>query len=282
MKRIQLAMAALLLAAGAAGAATAARAASAETVPPAVHVSGMTYQPGVHLPSTHLPHVTLVNGALHSKNWSGYVDVACGTCALRYVAASFTLPSVDCARSPDGSHASFWAGLDGFNDGTAEQTGADAFCSGGTANYFAWYEMFPLPPVAFSGVSPGDAISVTVYYNSATGHWQLGLTDLTTGGSISAAQTCPTGSTCRNASAEVVTEAPSSSSGATSPLADFGQVGFEGIQVTSRSGTHGAMTSNGLWTTDSIDMVGSTGATLALPGPAYGGQAFLDTWSAAQ
>jgi hypothetical protein len=275
MKRILLAVAALLLAAGAV---TAAHAATAATVPPGVQVSGMTYQPGVHLPATHLPHVTLVNGALHSKNWSGYVDVACPTCALRYVAASFTLPSVNCARSPDGSHTSFWAGLDGFNDSTAEQTGADAFCSGGTANYFAWYEMFPLPPVAFSGVSPGDAISVTVYYNASTRHWQLGLIDLTNGGTLSAAVLCPSGSVCRNASAEVITEAPSLSSGAVLPLADFGQAGYEGIQVTSRSGTHGAMTSNGLWTTDSISMVNSTGNTLALPSPAYGGQAFQDFW----
>jgi hypothetical protein len=39
--------------------------------------------------------------------------------------------------------------------------------------------------------------------------------------------------------------------------------------------------SNGLWTTDSITMVSSAGKTLAQPGPAYGGQAFQDTWRAA-
>ncbi|HEY1003706.1 MAG TPA: hypothetical protein VGD83_29095 [Streptosporangiaceae bacterium] len=41
------------------------------------------------------------------------------------------------------------------------------------------------------------------------------------------------------------------------------------------------MTSSGLWTTDSITMVSSAGKTLAQPGPAYGGQAFQDTWRAA-
>jgi hypothetical protein len=76
-------------------------------------------------------------------------------------------------------------------------------------------------------------------------------------------------------------EAPSSSTGAILPLVDFGQVNHEAIAVTSRNGTHGAMTSNGLWTTDSITMLNSAGKVLAQPGPVYGGRAFQDTWRAA-
>jgi len=41
------------------------------------------------------------------------------------------------------------------------------------------------------------------------------------------------------------------------------------------------MTSNALWTTNSITMVNSGGKVLAQPGPAYAGQAFQDTWRAA-
>src|SRR5207253_135385 len=120
------------------------------------------------------------------------------------------------------------------------------------------YEMFPAAPVGFTGINPGDAVSVAIYFNAATNHWQLGLTDLTTGGSIATAQTCPAGSTCRNSSAEVIAEAPSSSTtGAILPLVDFGQSNNEAIQVTSRNGTHGSMISNGLWTTDSLTMVNS-------------------------
>ena len=74
-------------------------------------------------------------------------------------------------------------------------------CSGGTASYAAFYEMFPNAPVAFSGISPGDASSANVYFNAATNHWQLTLTDLTSGGNIATAQTCPSGSAYRNASA---------------------------------------------------------------------------------
>jgi peptidase A4-like protein len=280
MKRTILAAAALLVSAGTA---TAVQAASAAPVPPGVTVSGMTYQPGAHVPPTHLPHLTPVNGAFQSTNWSGYADVTCSTCALRFVAASFTLPAVNCKNSPDGSFAAFFVGLDGIGDSTVEQIGVTASCSGGNASYLPFYEMFPLAPVAFSGIGPGDAISVSVYFNAATNHWQLGLTDLTTGGKITTAQTCPKGSTCRNRSAEVIAEAPSSSGGAILPLANFSQANFEAVQVTSRNGTHGALTSNSLWTTDSLTMVNSTGsATLAAPGPAYGGQAFQDTWRAAQ
>jgi hypothetical protein len=283
MRRILIAAAVLLMAAGTATAVQAATAATAAPVPPGASVHGMTYQPGAHVPATHLPQFKLVNSAFQSTNWSGYADVACSTCSLRYVAASFTMPSVNCKNSPDGSFASFFVGLDGIGDSTVEQIGTTAGCSGGTASYLAFYEMFPSAPVGFTGISPGDAISVAVYFNAATNHWQLGLTDLTTGGTIATAQACPSGSTCRNHSAEVIGEAPSSSSGAVLPLADFGQANNEAVQVTSLNGTHGALTSNSLWTTDSLTMVNSTGsATLAAPGPTFGGQAFQDTWHAAQ
>ncbi len=282
MKRIMLAVAALLLSAGTA---TAVQAATTSTPPPGVHVSGLTYQPGAHLPATHLPHITPFNTALEADNWSGYADVACGTCALRFVAASFTVPSVNCAKSPDGSFVGIFAGLDGVFSPTVEQIGVQAGCSGGKASYAAFFEMFPNAPVAFSGISPGDAISVAIFFNAATNRWQLGLTDLTIGANIATAQACPSGSVCRNASAEVITEAPVTVTGTTItvlPLVDFGQVNYEAIAVTSRNGTHGSLISNGLWTTDSITMVNSTtGHTLAQPGPVYGGQAFQDTWHAA-
>jgi len=40
------------------------------------------------------------------------------------------------------------------------------------------------------------------------------------------------------------------------------------------------MTSNGLWTTDPIDMTSSSGQQLAAPGTAWAGQAFQVTWLA--
>jgi len=264
-----------------AGTLTAAHASTTAPVPAGVEVSHMTYQPGMHLPATPLPRLTPAHGTLTSQNWAGYVDVACRTCTLRFVTASFTLPSVNCARSPNGSLAGFWAGLDGVTGTTVEQIGAIAGCSRGAASYAAFYEMYPKDPVYFSGVSPGDAIKVSVYFNASTHRWQLRLSDMTTGGSISTAQRCPSGSRCRNADAEVITEIPSTRSGTTAPLADFGQVRYRAIQVTSQRGLKGAMTSNGQWTTHAIDMQDSAGHNLAQPGPARTGQAFRITWYAA-
>ena len=117
MKRIMLAVAALLLSAGTA---TAAQAATIASAPPGVHVSGMAYQSG-----THLPQIGPFNAALKAANWSGYADIACSTCAIRYVTASFTVPSVNCATSPDGSFAGIFAGLDGINSRTVEQVGVE-------------------------------------------------------------------------------------------------------------------------------------------------------------
>src|SRR6516165_8781214 len=129
MKRIMLAAAAALLLLSA-GSATAARAATAAAPPPGVHVSGgMSYQPGTHLPATHLPRFAPFNTALQANNWSGYADVACRTCAIRYVATSFTVPSVNCTKSPDGSFAGIFAGLDGITSQTVEQIGVEAGCS---------------------------------------------------------------------------------------------------------------------------------------------------------
>jgi hypothetical protein len=275
-----LALVALLLCAGITTAVQAVTA-TAAPVPAGVTVSGMTYQPGAHVPATRPPRFTPVSTTLKSGNWSGYADIACGTCALRYVAASFTMPSVNCAKSPDGSAVSHFVGLDGMNDSTVEQVGVVAQCSGGTASYLAFYEMFPNAPVAFSGISPGDALFANVFWNAATNRWQLGLTDLTTGGNIATVQACPSGASCHNSSAEVITEAPSTSTGSVLPLTDFGQVNYEGIQVTSRNGTHGFMATNSLWNNFALDMVNSSGASLATPGPAYAGQAFQDTWNAA-
>ena len=263
-----------------AGTLTAAHASTTVLVPPGVRVSHMTYQPGMALPVTPLPRLTPVRGALTSQNWAGYVDVACRTCTLRFITASFTLPSVNCAKSPDGSFAGFWAGLDGVTSKTVEQVGAVASCSRGAASYSAFYEMYPKAPVYFSGVSPGDAIRVSVFFNASTARWQLRLSDVTTGGSISTAQRCPSGSRCRNADAEVITEIPSTRSG-TAPLADFGQVRYRAIRVTSSRGLKGAMTSNRQWTTHAVDMLDSAGHNLALPGPARAGQAFRITWYAA-
>jgi hypothetical protein len=251
---------------------------------PTVHVHGMRAAAGVSLPRTHLPHVTPRN-TVFATNWSGYAVAADSGIHIRFVAANFTIPSLNCANSPLGSsgfaYVGDWAGLDGLNSNTVEQTGVDAFCdSSGTPSYYAWYEMYPLAPVAFTGVGPGDAINASVFFNGSG--YNLVLKDLTSGGSINTTQPCPSGSKCGNTSAEVITEDPGGAVANGVNLADFGMANYTGTAVTSTSGKHGTLASlANFWASTRIVMVDPGGTRMAVPSSLYAGQAFNVGWRSA-
>ncbi|MGO9782573.1 MAG: G1 family glutamic endopeptidase [Streptosporangiaceae bacterium] len=244
--------------------------------PASVRLTGNTsliHRAPVRLPATHLPHSAharrLPSGQtlVMSTNWSGYAATACPTCALRFVSTQFTVPSINCTGVTTNGRlwAGFWDGLDGWGNSTVEQTGVDATCVDTTPDYIAWYEMYPLDPVAFSitGFGPGDAVSVGVYFNAATHQYQLSFDDITQRAGFVTNQPCPSGSTCSNSSAEVITEAPYSDGFL--PLADFGGVFYSGATVTSRGGAHGNLGDGYLWSSSEIDM--NDGNMLAEPGP---------------
>jgi len=250
--------------------------------------------PGTRLPSLKLAHSATVKntGSLTAPSWSGYADIACSTCALRYVSADFTVPHLNTAKSPDNSWASHWVGLDGATNNTVEQVGIDTYVSGGVDYYYAWYEMFPAATQAYSlAASPGDNIQVSVY--TVNGTYYLSLNDTTLGAGFNATATVPAGSTGQNKSAEVITEAPaelmSDGTVVQLPLADYGQVNYNNATVTSRSGTHGGLGSTSLWSGYAIKMVGSSKATLSTPSGLLNGtnssgipvSDFTATWQAA-
>jgi hypothetical protein len=236
----------------------------------------------VRLAPTHLPHPRRVaNGVVQSSNWSGYASVIKTSVKISEITADFTIPSVNCAKSSIGTsgtaYDAIWAGLDGFNDDTVEQEGVDAFCTSTTSApmYYAWYEMFPNGPVAFSGVSPGDAITVTTQKSGSD--WVLTLHDISTGGGFTTKQPCPKGSTCKDASAEVITEDPGTST-PVYDLADFGMVNQTAILLHSSTGLRGSMYSPKLWNLDEIEMTDGSGGVMAAPGPTYAWQAFNNSW----
>ena len=279
-----LALAAPAWAASAASAATTApvKPAAPAGPKPVVRVHGM-HLVHVQLPRTHLPHLT-PHPVVSSGNWSGYAAVAKSGVRLRFISADFTIPSVNCQNSTLGSsgfaYASNWVGLDGFNSNTVEQTGVDSFCdNSGVAQYDVWYEMFPLNPVVFSGVDPGDAISASVFF-TGTGY-SISLKDLTNGASIQTTQPCPKGSTCKNSSAEVITEDPGQAA-PTVDLADFGMVNVTGAGVTSLNGTRGTLTANSLWTSSEIVMKNGNNKVMSQPSGLFGGQAYNVTWKLSQ
>jgi hypothetical protein len=165
----------------------------------------------------------VLNTTVQSSNWSGYaVQGPRGT--FRSVSANWIQPKAICKGVKGRRFAAFWAGLDGFNSTSVEQTGADSDCRGTTPVYFGWFEMFPAPPVLFrTRVNPGDHMSASVTFRGA-GLYVLVLRDATRGWShvISKRE-----AGLKRSSAEVITERPSSSTGIL-PLADFGTIRYTG------------------------------------------------------
>lgn len=196
-----------------------------------------------------------------STNWSGYA-VSGSNGQFTSVSASWKQPAATCSgnRRRSETFSSFWVGLDGFASDSVEQTGTEADCDGRTADYFGWFEMFPANPVNFSNpVKPGDSFSASVTF-SGTETFTLILTDHTQGWTQDITQN-QTG--LDRSSAEVITEAPSSSNGVL-PLADFGTVTYSGATVNGTSlGTQNPteiiMIDNNNADKDSTSSISSTG-----------------------
>jgi hypothetical protein len=230
----------------------------------------------------------------YSSNWSGYVATGSWSGAqFRYVQATFTVPSLNCAAAA-GTSASpatvaDWVGIDGvgYNFGassTVEQDGIVGQCVSGTAQYAAWWENYPNAPTYPNiTINPGDAIEADVYFNpgrtAAQGQYNYTLTDVTTGQSFNTPWEKCGASSCKNSSAEVITEAPTGSAGLL-PLADYGLSNFENVAMTDKAGQRAGITSSN-WKSTDVVMDNSSGTVLSTPGPLFGGAAFSDFWKAA-
>jgi len=210
-----------------------------------------------------------------SGNWGGYVAQEAGV-KFRYVRAEFFVPYVDCASTPS-SFSGHWVGLDGAGNGTVEQDGILAACQGTTPVYSAWYEMFPLPPV-YSNITvrPGNSVVASAYYDAGTGKFTLSLTDTTNGEHFSHTLACPAGSSCRRASAEVISEAPSNGASIL-PLTNFRAESFSNVVVTNSHGQRGGLRSP-WWGTLSVTTENSTGTVLDQPTQIFRGKAFDCYW----
>jgi hypothetical protein len=213
---------------------------------------------------TMMPHGSEATEAAEAttENWSGYAATGSAG-AFTSVTSSWAQPTVTCDGSD--TFSSFWVGLDGVNTQDLEQTGTEADCAGGTAEYSGWYEIFPAAPVFFNNpVEPGDAMTATVTANGG-GSFTLTLRD-TTGD-----WTQTTDQTVQGAplsSAEVIAEAPSSQS--VLPLADFGTANFTDAEVNGQPIGNDNPTA--------LTMLSSGGTTEATPSALAGGDGFTVTW----
>jgi hypothetical protein len=198
-----------------------------------------------------------------SANWSGYA-VHAGK--YNSIVASWNVPAAHCTASR--KFAAFWVGFDGFSSRSVEQIGMDSDCrASGEPHYYGWYEMFPAAPVffAFTGIRPGDLITAAVRFSGTntytlelrdeTRHWFRTIVKHENG--------------LARSSAEVITEAPSSTTGVL-PLADFGTVLY------SSSAANGVAFKN--LSPTKIIMVNGSGQMLDTTSPVGIGDRFHNTW----
>jgi hypothetical protein len=237
------------LAAGPAAAATAVRGPTGALVWPGGPAGRTTSRPQEGL--TNVTAQTVVA----STNWAGYA--ATGTSGqFTSVSASWVQPTATCTGFGD-QYSAFWVGLDGYSSSTVEQTGTEVDCAGRTAEYSAWYELYPAYPVYFkNAVRPGDSFTGSVTYSG--GQFTITLADVTAKWSQTYTQAV---ASAVRSSAEVIAEAPSSStSGSVLPLTNFGTVNFTGATV---NGTTNLCSASGV---TEITMPSVSVSALSCPG----------------
>jgi hypothetical protein len=210
--------------------------------------------------------------ATGSFNWSGYADTATKAQTFTKVSGAWTTPSVTC--SAEDQVTSNWVGLDGFSSSTVEQLGTISWCFQGKPVYFTWYEMFPAGTTEVgTALKPGDKISASVTRTGTS--YALKLTDSTTSGNnISVTKTCAL-TTCKDTSAEWISERPSFSTGIAP------QAHYNAFKI-----TNGSETANGKVGTigtgpgvTAITMDDSTGTyNLNTVSTLTGGNSFSTTW----
>jgi Peptidase A4 family len=199
-----------------------------------------------------------------STNWAGWVDTGA---SYRSVTASWRQPRVSCSVH-ETSYSSFWVGLDGDGSSTVEQTGTAADCRNGAPTYSAWYEFFPAYPRDFgNAVRAGDVMHASVAHLGATSSYTVTLTDSTAGWSHTITASVPA---ARNASAEVIAEAPAGTGGQILPLAHFSPITFSATMV--NGAALGAVAA-----ASSLTMV-SAGRARAIPSALSGQTSFAVTW----
>ncbi|HEY1915609.1 MAG TPA: G1 family glutamic endopeptidase [Streptosporangiaceae bacterium] len=158
-------------------------------------------------------------------NWAGYA-VTDGT--LTSISANWVAPTVKCFSAK--TYSGFWVGFGGTEGPPIEQTGIAGNCSGGTATYYSWYEMYPSPVHKYpSTVMPGDDMSASVIYDGSN-TYTLTIADSTQGWKHTVRKTeSISGGT---SSAEVIAEAPCcTSAGNPRALANFGTINFSDAKV---------------------------------------------------
>ncbi len=216
------------------------------------------------------PRIRVREGA--SSNWAGYAAATNLTTpqsnAVSNVKGTWTVPTVSCTAT--NTYSSVWVGIDGYSDGSVEQTGTEQDCSNGQPKYYAWYEMYPKPGYLINmAIHAGDQMSAEVNY-TGNNRFVLTLKNLTTGKNFTTTQKAH----AQRQSAEWIVEAPYS--GGVLPLANFGTTTINNAQAT-LNGVTGTISH---WANDAITMVNASNAPKATPSSlSPDGRSFSVTWN---
>jgi hypothetical protein len=213
-------------------------------------------------------------------NWAGYVALGDKNVSLRYVAADFNIPSLNCTGAQANATVLQFVGLQGWS-ATGELTGIQGACnSDGTSSYQGFYDIGSTGGVSSGTINPGDAIQASVYYNTTTKQFTFYLDDVTQQVALlNTPVSCPSGSSCTTGTAEAVTDDPFDvTTKVNFPLANYGMENFTGGAVTSADGVKGGFGSSKLWVGAESVIRDSSGITQANPSSLEGGVAFNTTW----
>ncbi|MFZ0666216.1 MAG: G1 family glutamic endopeptidase [Acidimicrobiales bacterium] len=153
-----------------------------------------------------------------TANWAGYIAPG-NSGTFTSASASWTEPKVTCQK--DNDLFAPWVGIDGYGDGTVEQTGVQAYCKTGAPVYSAWYEMYPASPVYYTNpVSANDQFTASVVKGSGDSY-TLKIEDVTKGWTQTVTKSL---SSALGGSAEAVIESP------TANYPTFTSTNFTGVQ----------------------------------------------------
>lgn len=229
-----------------------------------------------------------------SGNWSGYavpLDTSKTSDTFSLVQGAWVVPAVTGGKSA--TYSSSWVGLDGYNDGTVEQTGTEQDWTGKKQQNYVWFEMYPNYAYEITGfpVNPGDLMFAQVQYvgtqASPTGApayvFSITIENLSQNVSFTVPTSYTTVFAAARASAEWVEEAPYSNE--ILPLADFGLALFVDCEAVGTGtyakskGKSGALEPISFWPADPLTMIDPEGGRSSPSALANGGTAFDLLWS---
>ena len=170
-----------------------------------------------------VPAFAQASTAAVSNNWAGYVatgDTYTG------VGATWNIPIVAPTQSDTLSADATWVGIGGVTSKDLIQAGTQAVVQDGTVSYNVWYETLPntetIVPIV---VHANDQMTVALNEKSS-GHWQLTITDNTSGQQYSVALAYDS----KHSSADWIEEMPEQVSGRSTSYINLDQFGTASIR----------------------------------------------------